>query len=150
MSGAKIIAGLQEAVELARADSAAASGAWDSAELPAPVPAGCGMEPRVTAHLFDITQTDAHVGSIAREAFAPLASAIIARPPLPADLSPNQMFLHARCAMENLERLIPVHDGPLLHTPDLALLIRAQAGDIAAALVGILTLPQMEPETDAE
>lgn len=126
--------------------------AWDSAELPAPVPEGL---PQAGIHVsyqqvhLATQLAEKFTADIAQAAIAPLADAMMARPALQADLSPNQLFLLARAALERLEWQIPIHDGPLRLTPDLAKLIREQCGDIAQALTAILTLPQMEPDPDA-
>lgn len=77
---------------------------------------------------------------------APLAAALCARPPLPADLSANQTMLFIRAAMEKLEWEIPHHDGPMRLSPDSRRLLAAHCGDIAAGLTALLSIPTIEPE----
>lgn len=90
--------------------------AWDSAELPAPVPPGV-IAPSVTAHLF-------------------------APPPPP---SANQLILHIRAGLEQLEWCVPTHDRPWSPAPTTHALMTSHAARITRALDALLSIPTAAP-----
>ena len=94
--------------------------AWDSAELPAPVPPGVNMAPRVTAHLF-------------------------ADGAAPPPLSANELMLQARAGFEQLEWCVPAHDGPWSPSPDTHAQMARHAAQITRALDALLSIPTAEP-----
>lgn len=88
---------------------------WDSAELPAPVPPGVSLAPRVTAHLF-----------------VPGPSA-------------NQLILHIRAGLEQLEWCVPHHDKPWSPSPKTHALMADHAAQITRALTALLAIPSADP-----
>lgn len=108
---------------------------WDSAELPAPVPEG--LPTPEFPHIPAPGKT-----TVMRGAMPLLGSAAPASAPGP---SANQLILHIRAGLEQLEWCVPTHDLPWNPAPTTHALMATHAAQITRALDALLSIPTAAP-----